>query len=148
MDRFPCLATFTPAPATTNEAAVEILNVPRASPPVPHISMAGETSGTGTIFSLIALAKPAISSTVSPLVRNAIRNPAIWASLNFPDMIESITSNALSCERSSPSSNCSSICFIISSLKNYELLLNHFQLRWIPGGTGPRKQDEIHVQCP
>ena len=36
--RLPCLATRTPAPATTNAVAVEILKVPRASPPVPQVS--------------------------------------------------------------------------------------------------------------
>ncbi len=37
-ERLPCFATRTPAPAITNEAAVEILNVPAASPPVPAVS--------------------------------------------------------------------------------------------------------------
>ena len=39
IDRFPCFATFTPAPATTNETAVEILNEPELSPPVPQTSI-------------------------------------------------------------------------------------------------------------
>jgi len=34
----PCFATWTPAPATTNAATVEMLNVPAQSPPVPHVS--------------------------------------------------------------------------------------------------------------
>ncbi len=38
IERLPCLATCTPAPAATNAAAVEMLNVPEASPPVPHVS--------------------------------------------------------------------------------------------------------------
>ena len=38
-ERFPCLATLSPAPATTNAVAVETLNVPDASPPVPAVSM-------------------------------------------------------------------------------------------------------------
>ena len=38
IERFPCLATLSPAPATTNAVAVETLNVPEASPPVPHVS--------------------------------------------------------------------------------------------------------------
>ena len=37
-ERLPCLATRTPAPATTNAAAVEILKVPMQSPPVPQVS--------------------------------------------------------------------------------------------------------------
>ena len=38
IERLPCFATCTPAPATTNAAAVETLNVPEASPPVPQVS--------------------------------------------------------------------------------------------------------------
>ena len=37
--RLPCLATGTPAPATTNAVVVEMLNVCSPSPPVPHVSM-------------------------------------------------------------------------------------------------------------
>ena len=36
--RLPCLATGTPAPATTNAAAVEMLSVPTRPPPVPQVS--------------------------------------------------------------------------------------------------------------
>ena len=39
-DRLPCLATATPAPATTNVDVVEMLNVERP-PPVPQVSMNG-----------------------------------------------------------------------------------------------------------
>ena len=38
-ERLPCLATATPAPATTKAAAVEILKVFSLSPPVPQVSM-------------------------------------------------------------------------------------------------------------
>ncbi len=38
MLRLPCFATRTPAPATTKAVAVEMLNVPLASPPVPQVS--------------------------------------------------------------------------------------------------------------
>src|SRR5664280_36346 len=38
--RLPCFATGAPAPATTKAAAVETLNVPSPSPPVPHTSIA------------------------------------------------------------------------------------------------------------
>ena len=34
----PCLAILIPIPADTNAAAVEMLNVPRPSPPVPQVS--------------------------------------------------------------------------------------------------------------
>src|SRR2546426_11549168 len=36
-DRLPCLATTAPAPAATNAAAVEILKVETAPPPVPQV---------------------------------------------------------------------------------------------------------------
>ena len=39
IERFPCLATFPPAPAITNDAVVEMLNVFSLSPPVPHTSI-------------------------------------------------------------------------------------------------------------
>src|SRR5438128_6291707 len=38
IERLPCLATLSPAPATTNAVAVETLKVPDASPPVPQVS--------------------------------------------------------------------------------------------------------------
>ena len=37
--RLPCLATGTPAAATTSAAVVEMLNVPEPSPPVPTTSI-------------------------------------------------------------------------------------------------------------
>ena len=37
--RLPCLATATPAPATTNAVVVDMLKVASPSPPVPHVSM-------------------------------------------------------------------------------------------------------------
>ena len=39
-DRLPCLATGTPAAATTKAAVVETLKVPEPSPPVPQVSTA------------------------------------------------------------------------------------------------------------
>ena len=41
IERLPCLATRTPAAAATSAAAVETLNVPRPSPPVPQVSSKG-----------------------------------------------------------------------------------------------------------
>ena len=38
-ERFPCFATFPPAPAITKDAAVEILKVCKLSPPVPQTSI-------------------------------------------------------------------------------------------------------------
>jgi hypothetical protein len=54
IERFPCFATGTPAPATTKDAAVEILNVPLASPPVPHISIASSMDSILVILSRMA----------------------------------------------------------------------------------------------
>src|SRR5213594_1660943 len=105
-DRLPCLATFKPAPATTKAVAVETLNVPAASPPVPHVSISisrsvpvkAATSSprvrTRTAFCRITWAKPISSSTVSPFMRSAVRNAAIWALVAAPDMIASIAAAA------------------------------------------------------
>ena len=47
IDRLPCLATRTPAPATTNAAMVEMLKVSGPSPPVPQAYRgAGSPSGS------------------------------------------------------------------------------------------------------
>ena len=46
--RPPCLATGKPAPAITNAVAVDILNVPFPSPPVPQVSIVEEESSTFT----------------------------------------------------------------------------------------------------
>ena len=81
--RLPCLATGTPAPATTIAATVEMLNVPLRSPPVPHVSTTG-AGVTGFANSSIVRASPSISSTVSPLVRSAIRNPPTWPGVASP----------------------------------------------------------------
>ena len=64
-DRLPCLATRAPAPATTNAATVEILNVEPAPPPVPQVSSSGSGSTQASIrrvFSRMARAKPSSSS--------------------------------------------------------------------------------------
>src|SRR5437773_525793 len=107
MDRLPCLATLRPAPATTNAVAVETLNVPEASPPVPHVSMSISRSvpvsdadasvprvRTRTAFCRITCAKPMSSSMVSPFIRSAVSNAAIWALVAAPDMIASIAAAA------------------------------------------------------
>ena len=56
--RLPCFATGTPAAATTSEAAVEMLNVPLPSPPVPTRSIVPGGASTRTTRSRIAPAKP------------------------------------------------------------------------------------------
>src|SRR5262245_8949025 len=87
IELLPCLATGTPAPATTKAAQVEILWVPLASPPVPQVSMAPSGACTATARALSARAAPAISSTVSPRTRSPIRSAPICASVAPPDMM-------------------------------------------------------------
>ena len=82
IDRLPCLATFTPAPAMTKAATVETLNVQEPSPPVPQVSSSGSSVNPGLPshpFTRIARAKPTSSSAVSPFIRSATRKPAICA---------------------------------------------------------------------
>src|SRR5215468_10089338 len=105
-ERLPCLATLSPAPATTKAVAVDTLNVPDASPPVPHVSMSISrsvpvcaTTGlpwarTVTTFCRITCANPISSSTVSPFMRKAVRKAAICALVAAPDMTASIAAAA------------------------------------------------------
>ena len=99
-ERLPCLATRQPAPAATSAAVVDTLKVGRP-PPVPAVSTRPSPASTGTASSRIARASPVISSTVSPLVRRAIRNAAVWASEASPDMISWSTRAASSADRAS-----------------------------------------------
>ena len=112
MDRLPCLATLSPAPATTKAVAVDTLKVPEASPPVPAVSISisrsvpvAPTSSlppvrTLTTFWRMTWAKPISSSTVSPFIRRAVRKAAICASVAAPDMIASMAAAASMRERS------------------------------------------------
>src|SRR5437763_5685051 len=101
-ERFPCFATTQPAPAATNAAVVETLNVGRP-PPVPAVSsMSSRATSTRTASSRIVRARPTSSCTVSPLVRSATRKAAVWASDASPDMISRSTAAASSEERSKP----------------------------------------------
>ena len=82
-DRLPCLATFTPAPATTKAATVEILNVQAPSPPVPQVSSSGSSvmpglhlhglcaHGTSEADQLVRLSRP--SSAARPGMRQSAR---------------------------------------------------------------------------
>ena len=99
--RFPCLATGTPAPATTIAATVEMLNVPLRSPPVPTTSTTGDGGRTGFANSSIVRARPSTSSTVSPFVRSAISSPPIWAAVASPAMTVRMASAASSALRAS-----------------------------------------------
>ena len=82
--RLPCLATGTPAPATTKAVAVEMLSVCLPSPPVPTISIAPLGAFTALHLARITAAAAAYSSTVSPRVRSAIRRPPIWDGVASP----------------------------------------------------------------
>ena len=42
----------------------------------------------GLALAIIASTRPDSSSTVSPLARSATRNPATWAGVASPDMME------------------------------------------------------------
>ncbi len=84
---FPCLATGTPQPATTIATAVEILSVPFASPPVPHVSIAPGGAFIRTARERIARAAPTNSSVVSPRTLMPIRRAPICASVASPDII-------------------------------------------------------------
>ena len=72
-ERLPCLATGMPAAAATNATAVEILNVPAPSPPVPQVSIKGVGSGTGEAGSeedcwCKTCAMPASSAAETPFI--------------------------------------------------------------------------------
>ena len=64
-------------------------------------------ASTGAASARIVRARPASSSTVSPLVRSAIRKPAIWISVASPAMISASTAAVCSSLRSWPSASAS-----------------------------------------
>src|SRR4051794_9360139 len=98
--RLPCFATTQPAPAATNAAVVETLNVGRP-PPVPAVSSSSPAAVSTPAANLrIVRARPASSSSVSPFVRRAMRKPAICASAASPAMISASTAAACSSVRS------------------------------------------------
>src|SRR5437588_1244572 len=101
-ERLPCFATLQPAPAATNAAVVETLNVGRP-PPVPAVSTSSSVrTSTGTASSRMTRARPASSPAVSPLVLSAIRKPAACASDARPAIISVSTEPAASVLRDSP----------------------------------------------
>src|SRR3972149_851897 len=101
-DLLPSLATGPPAAEETNAAAVDMLNVMEASPPVPHVSITSAGASTLVAFSRMTLAEPVISSTVSPFIRQATRSAPIWAGLAPPVMTSFITEDDSSSVRSTP----------------------------------------------
>ena len=114
----PCFATFRPAPAATNAAAVEILKVLRPSPPVPTESTSMPSTFTRSENSRMTVAIPAISSVLSPFSRRAVRNEPNWAWVASPDMIWRITAAALSMANESPETTTS----IASRISKFQLL--------------------------
>src|SRR5918994_4580990 len=99
--RLPCFAPRQPAPAAMKAAVVDTLKVGRP-PPVPAVSTRSSPASTFTESLRSVAARPAISPTVSPLVRRAMRNAAAWASEASPSMITRSTREAWSAGRSSP----------------------------------------------
>ena len=93
IERLPCLATWPPALATTNAHAVEILNKPSPSPPVPQVSTKcfGWWICTPVANERMTLAAAVISSTVSPFIDRPTKKPPIWASSVLPVIISLIT---------------------------------------------------------
>src|SRR6185295_12235748 len=86
-ERLPCLATGTPAAATASAAAVEMLKVPRPSPPVPQVSTTPcRRCGIGMARRRMAAAAPEISATASPFMRSATSSAALRVSVTCPSM--------------------------------------------------------------
>jgi len=100
--RFPCLATGTPAAATTRAAAVEMLKVECTSPPVPQVSTVPSGAGTASTRFRIARTKPVSSSTVSPRIRMPTSSAASWAGVTSPSSTEPMVVSASSADRYSP----------------------------------------------
>jgi len=92
--RLPCLATGTPQLATTSALAVEMLKLPEASPPVPQVSIAPGGASIATAFARMIRAAAAISSTVSPRTRSAIRKAPICEGVALPLMMISNAASA------------------------------------------------------
>src|SRR4051812_47890076 len=106
-ERLPCLATAQPAPAATSAAVVDTLKVLRP-PPVPAVSSRSpRCERTGVASARIVAARPAISSTVSPFVRRAMRKAEISTSVALPAMISASTSPACAWLRSRPDASAS-----------------------------------------
>src|SRR5689334_1157807 len=100
--RLPCLATRAPAAAATMAPMVEMFTVRAPSPPVPTRSTTGPGMVSGVARASITSASPASSATVSPFIRSATPNPAIWAGVAAPSMISFIAHAASSLVSVSP----------------------------------------------
>ncbi len=100
--RLPCLATGTPAPATTKVTAVETFSVPALSPPVPQTSIAPSGAVIAVIRLRMARTAPVSSATVSPRTRMAISRAPICAGVASPDMMMSNAVSASAADSVSP----------------------------------------------
>ena len=118
-ERLPCLTTCAPAPAATIAAIVEMLTDIERSPPVPTTS--SRRPGTEILVARpsIAAARPASSSTVSPLARSATANPAIWAGDASPDRISSMAQAACASLRSVPSTSAVRTCGQVAAISGW-----------------------------
>src|SRR5450759_2304516 len=110
--RLPCLATRAPQAAATIADRVEMLKVERPSPPVPQVSRRSPSTVIGVAIARAVRANPVISSTVSPFMRRAMTNPAIWVGVASPRMIPSKAADASASESDSQRTN-----FAIASTK-------------------------------
>src|SRR3954452_7821905 len=108
-ERLPCLATLQPAAAATKAAVVETLKV-GLPPPVPAVSTRSPSTSTFVASSRMVRARPAISATVSPLVRRPMRKAAVSASEALPAITSCRTRDASSVVRSSPAARRSIDC--------------------------------------
>src|SRR6516162_6673968 len=106
--RLPCLATGTPQPATTSALAVEMLKLPEASPPVPQVSIVPGGASLATALARMVRAAPAISSTVSPRTRSAIRRAPTCEAVALPLMMMSNAASAWASLRLRPAATCAS----------------------------------------
>jgi len=103
-ERLPCLAIRTPAPEASSAAAVEMLKVGTAPPPVPQVSTRSSAEATGrrTIAPRSARAAPVTSSAVSPFTRRPISSAAICEAVASPRMMISKALVASSASSESP----------------------------------------------
>ena len=149
--RLPCLATGTPAPATTNAVAVEMFSVPLPSPPVPTMSIASCGAVMRFIRARMARAAAAISSTVSPRTRRAISKPPICAGVAAPsnraENADSASGPVRGRVAAIPISGRISVVMRLSRAGcsgqgNCGSCHGHVPRRWIRGGTAhPRSAD-------
>ncbi len=98
----PCFAILAPAAAATIVPIVEMLTVRAPSPPVPTRSTMRPGMSIGVARASIVSARPLSSPAVSPFIRSATPNPAIWVGVAAPSMISFIAQAVSSAVRVSP----------------------------------------------